>query len=413
MRALLSPVVLRNFRALFILQAGNYLIPLLLVPYLVRVLGLEVYGSWMFALSFVIMARICISYGFDLTATRQVAAFAQGSQRRLSELVTDVIAIRLSVWGGCLVLLMMLSLAVVQVADVRDLIFVAFFILLGEALFPVWLFQGMETMGAITQLRLGAKLANLVLVVVFVRGPEDLLFVPIFESATMMSAGVIALVIAQRRFSLQIVSPKLERIKTQLRNGGPVFVATLAAQFYTTVNMIVLGFMVGPLAVGAYALAEKIYSALRGIMGPFVQAVFPAMARLHDAAHSEFKETYRSVLRLLLPILCVVGVLLFLVAGPLVELVSGGQDNATINSLRIFALAFPFALGSFLAPMLVVRGQNTALMHITIVCGLSGLLLAPILTYFFDAPGTAGAFLIVQIYNSWALIQANRSIVRS
>lgn len=408
MKSLFSPVVLRNFGALLTLQAGTYLFPLLLVPYLIRALGLALFGTWMFALAFVVFARICVSYGFDLTATRQVAAGASQSSQRLSEIVADVISARLIIWAFSFAALMGASFVVPELADVRLLMAIAFFILLGEALFPVWLFQGMETMGAITQLRLGAKLVNVVLVLVLVKGPEDLLLVPLLEATTSLAAGVAALALAWRRFRLHIVWPRLQRIVKQLRDGGHLFVAILATQFYTTVNMIILGFVVGPAAVGAYSLADKIYSALRGILGPFVQAVFPAMARLHGAARADFNQSYRSVLLYLFPLLSLVGIALFLTAELLVVLASGAAEMTAIRALQVFAVAFPFAVGSFLAPMLVVRGRSATLMRVTIFGGVLGVVLALPLARMFGAPGAAAAFLAVQVYTSIALIIANK-----
>ncbi len=409
MRALLSPTVLRNFGALFVLQAGTYLLPLLLIPYLGRTLGLEVFGTWMFAMAFVIIARICVNYGFDLTATRQVAAAAPGDGPHLSALLADVIVARLLVWVACLAVLICLSLLIEQVAALRLLLLAAMLILVGEALFPAWLFQGLEKMGVITQLRLWAKVVNLLLVVLLVNRPSDVLFVPLIEAATVFLSSIAALVIVRRRFGLWAAWPRLSRIRAQLHDGGPIFVASLAAQFYTTVNMIVLGFIIGPLAVGAYSIAEKIYSALRGLLGPFVQATFPALTRMHDSSQADFSEIYRGVLRMLIILLGVVGLLLFLVADPLIWLVAGNREVAAIDTLRVFAIAFPFALGSFLAPMLVVRKRNNALMRITIVSGIIGLILAPPLSWLYGAAGAAAAFLVVQIFNSTVLLLANRS----
>ncbi|WP_447759740.1 flippase [Sphingopyxis panaciterrae] len=411
MKALLSPTVLRNFGALFTLQVGTYVLPLILIPYLVRVLGLEVFGTWMFALAFIIFARICVSFGFDLTATRQVAATARDDQAHLSEILADVISARLIMWVACFVVLTGISFAVDQVAAVRPLLIVGALTLIGEALFPVWLFQGMERMGAIAQLRLGAKLINLLLVVLFVKRPEDVLLVPLFEAITVFASSVVALVLARRRFGVWAVRPNLSRIRTQFRDGGPLFVANLSVQFYTTANMIVLGFILGPVAVGAYSLAEKVYSALRGLLGPFVQAIFPSMTRMFDKSQAEFSQIYRDVLRTLVLILSAVGLALFIAAKPLIWLAAGVANDTAIDTLRVFAIAFPFALGSFLAPMLVVRKRSPELMRITIIGGLIGLVLSPSLSWVFGPAGAAATVLAVQAYNSVALVLANRKTI--
>jgi O-antigen/teichoic acid export membrane protein len=249
---------------------------------------------------------------------------------------------------------------------------------------------------------------NLVLVVLLVKRPDDVLFVPLIEAATVILSSIAALILAHRHFGIRVARPRLVRIRAQLHDGRAIFIANLAVQFYTTINMIVLGFIIGPVAVGAYSIAEKIYSVLRGLLGPFVQATFPALTRMHDHSQADFAKIYRVMLQGLVILLSAVGVMLFLAATPLIWLVAGDTDAAAIDTLRVFAIAFPFALGSFLAPMLVVRKRNAALMRITLIGGFIGLLLAPALSWLYGAAGAAGAVFVVQIYNSIALLRANR-----
>lgn len=408
MSTLLSPRVVRNFGALMVLQGGNYVIPLLLVPYLVRVLGLDVFGTWMFVFSFVVIARVCVSYGFDLTATRTVASIGRGDPAQLSSLLADIVLVRLLIWLATFAFAMALTVPVEALRDLRPLMAIAFLILIGDVLLPVWLYQGLETMGTLVWVRLGAKLANLALVIAFVRGPEDVLLVPLLEAATAIAGGLIALAIAARRFALVPALPHPSRIARQIKDGGPVFLATAAVQLYTTLNMIVLGFLAGPAAVGAYAIAEKVYVALRGLLTPFVQAIFPAMSRFHETAHDVFIAHYHAVLRYLALILIAAGIALFALAGMLVWILAGEANADATTTLQVFALSMPFALGSFLAPMVVARGRNMTLMQVTLIGGALGLALCPLLAWAYGAPGAAGGFLIVQAFNSVALYIVNR-----
>lgn len=410
LKDLFSTNVLRNLGSLIILQFGMYLLPLLLIPFLVRTLGLEVFGQWMFALAFVTVARVCVSYGFDLTATRQVASTVVSPEQR-SELLADVIAVRLFVWVNSLAALVSLSYLVPQIAEIRPLLIAASFISVGEAFFPTWLFQGAEKMGIITQLRLGAKVLNLLLVVLLVESPVDVLMVPIIEAGTLILAAGLALMVANRTLGVRISMPHFKRMSAQMKDGGPIFISNLAVQFYTTLNMIVLGLIIGPIAVASYAIAEKIYSALRGLLTPLVQATFPALARMHDAARDNFSATYRDLVYALGVVLTLLGAILFITADLLIWLVAGERDQTAVDTLRVFAVAFPFALGSFLAPMLVVRKYHKRLMRITIIGGGIGLLAAPLLSTMLGAAGAAGAFLIVQIYNSCSLLLANKGAV--
>src|SRR5579864_8186188 len=65
--------LLSNMFWLYALQGLNYLVPLAVLPYLIRVLGVERYGLIAFAQSFAQYFVILTDYGFNLSATRHIA----------------------------------------------------------------------------------------------------------------------------------------------------------------------------------------------------------------------------------------------------------------------------------------------------------------------------------------------------
>ena len=65
--------LLSNFFSLSILQAFTYILPLLTLPYLVRVLGADKFGLVMFAQAFIMFFNLVVEYGFVLSATRDIS----------------------------------------------------------------------------------------------------------------------------------------------------------------------------------------------------------------------------------------------------------------------------------------------------------------------------------------------------
>ena len=64
--------VLSNFGYLTLLQFASYLFPIITVPYLSRVIGVEGYGKIAFASAVMVWVQTVADWGFLLTATRDV-----------------------------------------------------------------------------------------------------------------------------------------------------------------------------------------------------------------------------------------------------------------------------------------------------------------------------------------------------
>ncbi len=181
--------VLSNFVALSIVQASNYLVPVIILPYLFRVLGKSPYGLIEFARAVSICFLTVTDYGFSLSATREISVNREDPQK-VSEVFSAVMLLRFFFVVLSLAALVVLVLGIPRLRADWAVYFLAFGHVIGQWLLPAWLFQGMERMKLVAVTNVIARLFYIILIFLFVRSPEDYLYVPAFQSLTIIGTGL-------------------------------------------------------------------------------------------------------------------------------------------------------------------------------------------------------------------------------
>lgn len=86
--------IFKNIVSLVGIQGVNYIIPLITLPYLVRVLQPAGYGSLGFALAITQYFVILTDYGFNLSVTQKIAV-NKDDKRYVSKIFWNVISCKL------------------------------------------------------------------------------------------------------------------------------------------------------------------------------------------------------------------------------------------------------------------------------------------------------------------------------
>ena len=263
------------------LQIVNYVIPLIVLPYQVRVIGVEKYGLLAFAMSLITYFSIFVDFGFYMSATRDVSKNRHNTNSVSNVFNSVMIAKFLLMLISFIILLVLIAFVPIFRKD--WLVFIlSFTFLVGNTIYPTWFFVGQERAKYITILSVIAKLIFLVLLFVFVRKQSDYILIPLLNGLGTVIAGVTGLVYAIRKFDLKLYVPRFSTICKHYKESSQFFFASVAAAIYSNTNVFCLGLLSSNLVVGYYSAAEKVLNAIFGLRFPVDISLFPYMVKNKD-----------------------------------------------------------------------------------------------------------------------------------
>jgi PST family polysaccharide transporter len=382
--------VARNAASLYLLHLANYVLPLITVPYLVRVLGPAGYGAVTFSQSLIAYLMLFVEYGFDWSATRIISVHRENTK------VVSYTA--LHVWAAkgllCVVSLGMLALLVALVPklwEVRWLLLALYGLVLGNALLPTWLFQGMERMAATALINVAMRLVVLVGVFGLVRRPEDAVVYAGLMGGGSLAAGLAGIALAIRMFNLKRTRASWADILQTLREGWVLFLSRASVSLYTSGNAFILGMLTNHIAVGYYSAAEKIVKSVLGLLGPVAQAAYPRFSKLAAESRERTVQWSRRMLIGMgglgfLLMVCVIW------GAPLISVLLLGPGFApSIAVMRVLApVIFLVALSNILGVQLMLPlGEDRAFTLILFGAGLLNVMFAMLLAPAWGALGMA------------------------
>ena len=388
-----------NIFSLFLIQGANYILPLITIPYLIRVVGIENFGLLAFAAAFVQYFVVLTDYGFGLSAPRRISIL-RDQKDALSNYISSIFVLKFLFLFFSAVLLTIV-VALVPEYKANWLIYsVTFLLVVGNVIYPGWLFLGLEKMPMITAMNVSAKVLSVAAIFIFVSSPDDLVLAAIFQSAGTFIAGLIG-IFAMKRLcpGVHFVWPGISALRDCLIDGWHIFISQLSAIMVNGSNIFLLGVLQGPAAVGYYAVAEKIIKAANNAQVPVCNSIYPRVSRLFTQSPEEALAFLRKTTKIMLPLMFFGSVLLIVLADYIVYLLSGKQEPDIALMIRILAFVptSVFVDNIFGTQILLNIGKKAAFSKAIWISGILSVCMTLVLVPLFGAVGSAINYLVAQL----------------
>jgi len=388
---------------LLLIQGGNYLFPLLLLPFLGRVLGVTEFGVLAYCQAIVQYLILLTDYGHNLTATRLVSV-RRNEPEALAGVFSATMAAKLALTLASFVLLLVGLLVVPGLSAHWPILAAAFVGVIANAVTPLWLFQGLERMKSLVLPTFVSKAASLVCVVLLVKGEGDAALAALGISLGNVVLAVAALWIVYRQRLVAWAFTPLRSIRESLGEGFPVFLSLVLVSFYVNFNSILLNHFHGPTAVGQFAMADKVRVAAQAVFMMVGQAFYPRISQYNATNPAAAQELMRTAMMAVFG--CSVSLFVFiqLFAGWGIEMWLGEQFYASIFLLKLEAVLLPVISVAFVFGNLglLALGRTRALKNVYAGVTVLHLIYVVPLTLYLGAEGTIVSVILTELFGAVA-----------
>ncbi len=371
-----------NFGYLMLLQVASYIFPVITLPYLADVIGVEGFGKIAFASAIMVWFQTIADWGFTFTATRDVAK-NRDDKEKVSEIFSNVLWARFLLAIVSFLLLLGCILCIQEFRDSADVILVTFLMIPGHIMFPDWFFQAMERMKYITIFNFLMKILFTVAVFIFIKEKDDYIIQPLLTSVGYVFCGLVAMYLIIVKWGIRLRFSSLMKVVNTIKSSTDVFINNLFPTLYNAFSTVMLGFVGGSAANGMLDAGSKFVNIVQSFIHILSRTFFPFLSRRIDK-HYVFA-------RINIGVSIIATIVLFFGSPQIIALFFTEEFSDAILVLQIMSISIVFLAISnvYGTNYLIVTNHERELRKLTTWVSICGFFMALILVYNLSYIGAA------------------------
>lgn len=387
----------KNIIILSLVHVVRLLLPLLVLPILAGTILPDDFGIYLYAVSFGAWLSVFIEYGFNISATRSLAC--SGDTREAARIIEETQNAKLMLTILTLPVLAMALWVVPVFKGHTYWAFAAWLLGVFTAFAPIYYFQGREQLRDVAIAETLSGLLVLASVYFFINSAQSFYLLPaILVGAKLVSTGLLT---ARMIFDLPPnARPCFSFVsgRCALKAGFDLFIFQSAVSFYTSFNVVFLGFFCTPVQVGAFAAAERLMKAGLGFLSQFSNAIFPRLNALRLSDPAGMIELRTRVLAGFIVLGLVGMVTTWFIAPFVVKIMFKDSLVEVVSLLGILAVVIPaIALSNVLGfQYLLVDGREKVFNRVIAAAAAVNLVMASVLISQAGARGMALSWVLTE-----------------
>lgn len=386
----------KNFIYNAILTMSGYIFPLMVYPYVSRVLGVANIGACNFVDSIVEYFTILSMMGMNTIGIREIAK-CKNDQQKLDNVFSQLFSLNTLTTITAIIILIIATNIVPKFAPYKDLLYIGVGKLFFNYMLINWFFQGLENFKYIAARTIFVKILFVISVFLFVKTETDVKLYYFLVALTWAGNGIINFIYAKKYVSFNFT---LKINKAIIGSFFILGVYWFMNSMYTTLNVAFLGFATNDIEVGYYTTANKLLTVIMTMFTALTSVMVPRVSvALKSNDNSEAKALIRKAINALMLFAIPLIFFVFPFSQELIYLMSGkGYEGAT-TPLQIMTPLF-FLVGCdqiIVLQTLLPMGKDKDILRNSILAASVGIISNIFLTLNFGKNGSAIVLILAEL----------------
>ncbi len=340
--------IIENYFFMTLLLVLNSYFALLIYPYLIKTLGKESYGIYVYGFTIASFFTTFVSFGFDMTGLRSISK-VPFSVRDKSFILSKVFTAKLYLEFISIGIFAILVNVIPLWRENSLIYWICFSTTLVNIFLPVWYFQGIQKMKIVTIIQLLLKIASLPFIFYYVKTSSDILIYSIISSIVSVIGSFVAFAYIIRIDKLRLSIIPFKETLSYTKESLYFFYSNVGSTIKTQSLNLIIGsyFGMGDLAI--YDLAQKIISIPMMILMNVNRAIFPKIAANFNIITIKRILKYEHIIGILVVISIIV------LGKPIVSLLGGnGMELAYPIAVILSFVVYGFLITTCLSNLIII-----------------------------------------------------------
>lgn len=367
----MSQSLLKNIFAKGILNVFNILIPILLIPYVYRVLSPEIVGTVEYGTTLYTYFGLLGLLGIYNYGLREISR-NRNDKNKIFVIYKELFYV--GVFSNLFVFILYEILVYLFVNEIslRNIMHILGFNLIAQIFYIEWINEAFEDFKFITIKTVIIRLISTIAIFLLVRNSSSYLFYVIIIVLTLFVNNLISFIRAQNHIHIERkIYLKNLSVRKYLIPLFLILILNNTNVLYTMADKTMLGIHSGPEEVAYYSIGQKLAEAVKLLLLSIVYVTLPRLSLYLETNKKMYIMSVQKLLKLMLLLVLPFSIGLFMLSEQVVLLFGGERYLAAVPCFQIFALRIIFlSIESILYNQIIfLHRKEKILLYFNLCCG--------------------------------------------